>query len=144
MISKWNWRVWKVSEIIYAQAFINGSRKSELPFLSKALSKVHEHALKYREYITAIQLNPNTSGEKMEQFYKKRNCSRHNFNIEEAGRQTGRWQSKSNLWVRHWPLEHTICKITNGRCEMAFFACQKTKETCFAISTAHPNNGTRV
>ena len=71
MISKWNWRVWKVSEIIYAQAFINGSRKSELPFLSKALSKVHEHALKYREYITAIRLNPNTSGEKMEQFYKK-------------------------------------------------------------------------
>ena len=44
--------------------------------------------------------------------------------------------------MRPLPLKHTICKITNGLCEMTFFACQKTKETCFIISTAHPNNGT--
>ena len=50
-----------MSGIIYAQAFINGSPKSKPPFSSKASLKVHEQVPKYRECITTIRLNPNTS-----------------------------------------------------------------------------------
>ena len=109
MIPESSWRAWKVPEITYAQAFINGFPKTELPFLSKASMKVHQQVPKYRESIITIRLNPKTS-EKKRSSPMKNNCGRCNVNIEETGRRRGRRWSKSNLRVRSLSLERTISK----------------------------------
>ena len=84
--------------------------------------------------------------EKMEQFCKKGTVEDVISTLKKLveRQEEVRRRSKSNLRVRSLPLEHTICKIPNELREIAFFGCRKTKEACFAISTAPANNGTRV
>ena len=55
-------RAWKVTVIIYVQAFVNHSPKSNLPFLSKASLKVQEQVPKSRKCITIIRLNQTLQG----------------------------------------------------------------------------------